>query len=93
MKGAVITGRGCFDSRVEESLSLFVTHVPHNDMEEMPGMDCAYIVGNGITCVAPCKSWNETVDEDWSGGCTLILRNLAIVTEDMIDKEARAIAR
>ena len=58
----------------------------------MPGTDCTYVVGNGVTCVVPCESCDEAVDEDWGGRCTLILRNLATITEDVIDEEAGAIA-
>ena len=80
--------RSCLDCRVEERLDFSVAHLPCETVEEMPGANCAYVVGDGVTCVTPCKGCNEAVDEDWCGRCTLGLGNLVVIAEDMVNQEA-----
>ena len=57
-------------------------------MEEVPGVNCTYVVGDGVTCVIPCKSCNETVNEDQCGRCMLSLGNSVVIAEDVVDEEA-----
>jgi hypothetical protein len=60
-------------------------------MKNVPSTNSTYVVGYRSPAVRACHARDEGLKEDGAGGCTLVLWDLFLITEDVIGEEARAV--